>query len=156
VLFKRRWYKDGQEIKEGTKYKVVFDQPDICALVILNTTASDVGTYTCKAYNQFGEAFDSSKVTIDSKDFPDYFFGFSTFSFLKAGSEICVISFTNFYISLWARFQKSQKKYWKVISILPLFERFRFLLHNLNTSRDVPKLDGARGKKQVWRPHVRM
>jgi len=25
----------------------------------------------------------------------------------------------------------------------------------VRTIRSVPKLDGARGKKQVWRPHVR-
>jgi len=59
------WFKDGQELKEGGKYKIVFEDPDICSLVISNTEPKDVGSYTCKAYNQFGEAFDCAKLSID-------------------------------------------------------------------------------------------
>ncbi|XP_078494175.1 SPEG neighbor protein-like [Ciona intestinalis] len=59
------WYKDGQEIKEGPKYNIIFEEPDVCALVIRNTEADDVGTYTCKAFNNFGEAFDSAKININ-------------------------------------------------------------------------------------------
>ena len=58
-----RWFKDGQEVKEGVKYNILFEDPDICALVIRNITGNDAGTYTCKAFNKFGEAFDSAKVT---------------------------------------------------------------------------------------------
>merc|ERR1712098_415225 len=50
------WFKDGQPIKESRKFKIVFEDPDLVSLV---------GTYTCKAYNQFGEAFDSAKVIIE-------------------------------------------------------------------------------------------
>merc|ERR1712058_44842 len=56
------WFKDGQPIKESRKFKIVFEDPDLVSLVVTNCDQQDVGTYTCKAYNQFGEAFDSAKV----------------------------------------------------------------------------------------------
>jgi len=59
------WFKDGQPIKEGRKNKIVFEDPDLVSLVVVNCDVGDVGTYTCKAYNQFGEAFDSAKVIIE-------------------------------------------------------------------------------------------
>jgi len=59
------WFKDGQPIKEGRKHKIVFEDPDLVSLIVVNCKPHDVGTYTCKAYNQFGEAFDSAKVIIE-------------------------------------------------------------------------------------------
>merc|ERR1712243_305177 len=59
------WFKDGQPIKESRKFKIVFEDPDLVSLVVTNCDQQDVGTYTCKAYNQFGEAFDSAKVIIE-------------------------------------------------------------------------------------------
>merc|ERR1712212_1402188 len=59
------WFKDGQPVKESRKFKIVFEDPDLVSLVVTNCDQADVGTYTCKAYNQFGEAFDSAKVIIE-------------------------------------------------------------------------------------------
>ena len=65
-FFENSWFKDGQQIKEGVKYEVKFEDPNICSLVIKNIKYEDAGTYVCKAYNQFGDAFDSAKVTVNS------------------------------------------------------------------------------------------
>lgn len=59
------WFKDGQPLKESRKHKILFEDPDMVSLIVTNCDTMDVGTYTCKAYNQFGEAFDSAKVIIE-------------------------------------------------------------------------------------------
>ncbi|XP_078085265.1 SPEG neighbor protein-like [Mustelus asterias] len=60
-----RWLKDGQELKDGPKYRYTFEDPDIVALVVRDGTPSDLGKYTVKISNTFGEAFDSAKIIIE-------------------------------------------------------------------------------------------
>lgn len=54
-------------MKEGPKYQIIFEDPDICALSIKNVELSDDGKYMCKAFNQFGEAFDNAKVSVEGE-----------------------------------------------------------------------------------------
>lgn len=61
-----KWYKEGQELKEGVKYRIIFEDPDICALSINSIELSDAARYTCKAFNQFGEAFDSAILSVQA------------------------------------------------------------------------------------------
>ncbi|XP_067890563.1 SPEG neighbor protein-like [Heterodontus francisci] len=60
-----RWLKDGQELKDGPKYRYTFEDPDIVALVVRDGTLSDLGKYTVSISNPFGEAFDSAKIIIE-------------------------------------------------------------------------------------------
>ncbi|XP_039261779.2 SPEG neighbor protein-like [Styela clava] len=60
------WFKDNQEIKEGSNYQIIFEDPDICALVLLKGRVEDNGRYSCKAFNQFGEVYDHAKVEVSS------------------------------------------------------------------------------------------
>ncbi|XP_067842845.1 SPEG neighbor protein-like [Heptranchias perlo] len=60
-----RWSKDGQELKDGPKYRYMFEDPDVVALVVRDGTLSDLGTYTISITNTFGEAFDSAKIIIE-------------------------------------------------------------------------------------------
>lgn len=60
-----KWFKDGQEVKEGPKHEIKFDDKDGTFLVIRNADGDDVGTYTCQATNSFGEAFDSARLALE-------------------------------------------------------------------------------------------
>ncbi|XP_078407530.1 SPEG neighbor protein-like [Cetorhinus maximus] len=60
-----RWFKDGQELKDGPKYRYTFEDPDVVALVVRDGTLSDLGKYSISISNTFGEAFDSAKIIIE-------------------------------------------------------------------------------------------
>lgn len=87
-----RWFKDGQELKEGVKCKILFEDPDVCALVIRNIKIDDAGSYTCKAFNKFGEAFDSAKVSFLCKSllFKSYFLNFFFYTSIALNSKCCI------------------------------------------------------------------
>ncbi|XP_048455237.1 SPEG neighbor protein [Rhincodon typus] len=65
-----RWFKNGQELKDGPKYRYVFEDPDVVALVVRDGTLSDLGKYTISISNTFGETFDSAKIIIEGKEIP--------------------------------------------------------------------------------------
>ncbi|XP_007908516.1 SPEG neighbor protein [Callorhinchus milii] len=60
-----RWFKDGQELKDGPKYRYMFEDPDVVALVVRDGTLSDLGKYTISIKNTFGEAYDAAKIIIE-------------------------------------------------------------------------------------------
>ncbi|XP_072351143.1 SPEG neighbor protein-like [Scyliorhinus torazame] len=60
-----RWLKNGQELKDGPKYRYMFEDPDIVALVVRDGLLSDLGKYTVTISNTFGETSDSAKIIIE-------------------------------------------------------------------------------------------
>lgn len=64
------WYKDGQEIHEGRKYRFEFESDDVVALLINNATMNDLGCYTCKALNRAGTAESSAQlIAIETSEY---------------------------------------------------------------------------------------
>ncbi|KAG2459229.1 SPEG kinase, partial [Polypterus senegalus] len=59
------WSKDGKELKDGPKYRYVFEDPDIVALVVRDGELSDLGQYTVSVKNAFGEAYDSARIIVE-------------------------------------------------------------------------------------------
>uniref|UniRef100_A0A8D0BPH6 SPEG neighbor n=1 Tax=Salvator merianae TaxID=96440 RepID=A0A8D0BPH6_SALMN len=60
-----RWSKDGKELKDGPKYRYVFEDPDIVALVVRDAGLPDLGKYTISVKNPFGECFDSARLLVE-------------------------------------------------------------------------------------------
>ncbi|XP_028663397.1 SPEG neighbor protein [Erpetoichthys calabaricus] len=59
------WSKDGKELKDGPKYRYMFEDPDIVALVVRDGELSDLGQYTVSVKNAFGEAYDSARIIVE-------------------------------------------------------------------------------------------
>lgn len=60
-----RWSKDGVELKDGPKYRYVFEDPDIVALVVRDAALPDLGKYSIAVKNPFGECSDSARLLIE-------------------------------------------------------------------------------------------
>lgn len=60
-----RWSKDGAELKDGPKYRYIFEDPDIVALVVRDAGLSDLGKYTISVKNPFGECSDSARLLVE-------------------------------------------------------------------------------------------
>ncbi|CAH0765342.1 unnamed protein product [Bemisia tabaci] len=60
------WLKDGRPVEASSRITTFFNFGYI-ALTIKQVTTFDIGTYTCRAYNQLGEAHTSAKLTVQSK-----------------------------------------------------------------------------------------
>uniref|UniRef100_A0A8C3HGV5 Ig-like domain-containing protein n=1 Tax=Chrysemys picta bellii TaxID=8478 RepID=A0A8C3HGV5_CHRPI len=60
-----RWSKDGQELKDGPKYRYIFEDPDIVALVVRDGGLADLGRYTIAVKNTFGECSDSARILVE-------------------------------------------------------------------------------------------
>nr|XP_032649296.1 SPEG neighbor protein [Chelonoidis abingdonii] len=60
-----RWLKDGRELKDGPKYRYVFEDPDIVALVVRDGELADLGRYTIAVKNTFGECSDSARILVE-------------------------------------------------------------------------------------------
>uniref|UniRef100_A0A3B3ST20 SPEG neighbor n=2 Tax=Paramormyrops kingsleyae TaxID=1676925 RepID=A0A3B3ST20_9TELE len=59
------WSKDGRELKDGPKYRYVFEDPDVVALVVCDGVLGDLGQYTVKIKNPFGETSDSACIMVE-------------------------------------------------------------------------------------------
>ncbi|KAL4635646.1 CAVP-target protein [Arapaima gigas] len=59
------WSKDGKELKDGPKYRYVFEDPDVVALVVRDGELNDLGKYTVKIKNPFGETSDSACIIVE-------------------------------------------------------------------------------------------
>uniref|UniRef100_UPI00398E4D6C striated muscle-specific serine/threonine-protein kinase-like n=1 Tax=Pristiophorus japonicus TaxID=55135 RepID=UPI00398E4D6C len=57
------WYKDDEMLVESNHLSFVYDDSE-CSLVILNTTESDSGVYTCTAKNLAGEVSCKAELTV--------------------------------------------------------------------------------------------
>ena len=60
------WYANGTEIKPSTKYFIGYENAR-SILEVKNITQQDMGTYTCKAYSDIGEAVTSTTLYVISK-----------------------------------------------------------------------------------------
>lgn len=60
-----RWSKDNVELKDGPKYRYIFEDPDIVALVVRDAGLPDLGKYTISVKNPFGECFDSARLLVE-------------------------------------------------------------------------------------------
>lgn len=61
-----RWFKDGNPIKEGEKYRIISRFSSSC-LELLTPTKEDGGEYACKATNQHGSDQCSAFLSVTGK-----------------------------------------------------------------------------------------
>lgn len=59
------WYKDGKELKDGPKYRYVFEDPDFVALVVRDGVLADLGKYTVTIRNPFGQTSGSACILVE-------------------------------------------------------------------------------------------
>uniref|UniRef100_A0A7N4P7H6 SPEG neighbor n=1 Tax=Sarcophilus harrisii TaxID=9305 RepID=A0A7N4P7H6_SARHA len=60
-----RWSKDGKELRDGPKYRYVFEDPDVVALVVRDGELADLGQYSINVSNPFGECSDSARILVE-------------------------------------------------------------------------------------------
>ncbi|KAG1714523.1 Muscle M-line assembly protein unc-89 [Nymphon striatum] len=58
------WYKDGDEIKAGGRFRFLFEDHESSALIIRNAEIGDTGTYTVLARNNLGEVTTSGELLV--------------------------------------------------------------------------------------------
>ena len=58
---------DDDRIKQGNRFKFLFEGDDVVALNISRTRAEDEGQYTCKAKNDLGSAATSAELIVNGK-----------------------------------------------------------------------------------------
>lgn len=61
------WSKDGAELKDGPKYRYVFEDPDVVALVVRDGVLADLGKYTVTIKNTFGMTSGSACILIEGE-----------------------------------------------------------------------------------------
>lgn len=59
------WHKDGKELKDGPKYRYVFEDPDFVALVVRDGVLADLGKYTVNIKNPFGQTSGSACILVE-------------------------------------------------------------------------------------------
>ncbi|KAI1899476.1 hypothetical protein AGOR_G00062190 [Albula goreensis] len=59
------WSKDGRELKDGPKYRYVFEDPDVVALVVRDGELADLGQYTVSIKNTFGVTSGSACIIVE-------------------------------------------------------------------------------------------
>ncbi|KAJ8403434.1 hypothetical protein AAFF_G00352060 [Aldrovandia affinis] len=60
------WSKDGKELKDGSKYRYVFEDPDVVALVVRDGVLADLGQYTVSIKNPFGVTSGSARIIVEA------------------------------------------------------------------------------------------
>ncbi|KAJ8349561.1 hypothetical protein SKAU_G00246910 [Synaphobranchus kaupii] len=60
------WAKDGTQLKDGLKYRYVFEDPDVVALVVRDGSLADLGQYTVTIKNTFGLATGSACIIVEA------------------------------------------------------------------------------------------
>ncbi|KAG7261541.1 hypothetical protein CRUP_000352 [Coryphaenoides rupestris] len=58
------WSKNGKELQDGPKYRYVFEDPDVVALVVRDGLLDDLGRYTVTVKNPFGETSGSASILV--------------------------------------------------------------------------------------------
>lgn len=61
------WYKDGKELKDGPKYRYMFEDPDFVALVVRDGVLADLGKYTVTIKNPFGQTSGSACILVEGE-----------------------------------------------------------------------------------------
>ncbi|KAK7938703.1 hypothetical protein WMY93_002029 [Mugilogobius chulae] len=59
------WSKDGLQLQDGPKYRYVFEDPDVVALVVRDGELSDLGCYTVTIKNPFGQTQGSASILVE-------------------------------------------------------------------------------------------
>ncbi|XP_020760369.2 SPEG neighbor protein [Odocoileus virginianus] len=57
-----RWGKDRKELRNGPKYRYVFKDPDVVALVVHDRELADLSQYSINVSNPFGQCSDSARI----------------------------------------------------------------------------------------------
>ncbi|KAB0361256.1 hypothetical protein FD754_005412 [Muntiacus muntjak] len=57
-----RWGKDRKELRNGPKYRYVFKDPDVVALVVRDRELADLSQYSINVSNPFGQCSDSARI----------------------------------------------------------------------------------------------
>lgn len=65
-----RWSKDGNELRDGPKYRYVFEDPDVVALVVRDGELADLGQYSINVTNPFGQCSDSARILVEGTRAP--------------------------------------------------------------------------------------
>lgn len=65
-----RWSKDGKELRDGPKYRYVFEDPDVVALVVRDGELADLGQYSINVTNPFGQCSDSARILVEGTRVP--------------------------------------------------------------------------------------
>lgn len=65
-----RWSKDGKELRDGPKYRYIFEDPDVVALVVRDGELADLGQYSINVTNPFGQCSDSARILVEGTRAP--------------------------------------------------------------------------------------
>ena len=60
------WLHDGQEVTESEDFHLLREE-NCCTLLIQEVFPEDTGTYSCQAWNQYGEDHTEARLTVEGK-----------------------------------------------------------------------------------------
>ncbi|XP_077007912.1 SPEG neighbor protein [Tamandua tetradactyla] len=60
-----RWSKDCKELRDRPKYRYVFEDPDVVALVVSDGELADLGQYSINVTTPFGQCSDSARILVE-------------------------------------------------------------------------------------------